>query len=437
MLNKKYFPKVVTDARIAIIGLGYVGLPLAVTFSSKYPTFGFDKNINRISKLKKFIDKTGEIEEKKLKEVSEKLHLTDSILDITNCNVFIITVPTPVDSSNTPDLTPLSVATSDIGKILKKGDCVIFESTVYPGATDEFCIPILEQTSGLKVNEDFICGYSPERVNPGDKKRTIEKIIKITSGSNSFAADFVNNLYSSVIIAGTHRVSSIKVAESAKIIENTQRDINIAFVNELMVILEKMNLDIFEVLDAAKTKWNFLPFEPGLVGGHCIGVDTYYLAHKSKELGCYPEIISASRRLNESMANYVSTKIAREVIPRHNLDKPAKILLMGCTFKENCPDIRNSKVFDVIKELKAWGFEVFVYDSLLNKSHFIDKDVVFLEELPKGEFDAVLITVPHNQFINLTSKELSLLLNPEGSMIFWDFKKRLRGIKMPPEVKLL
>jgi UDP-N-acetyl-D-galactosamine dehydrogenase len=349
--------------KIAIIGLGYVGLPLAHTFSFKYKVVGFDIAKWRIEELKNGYDRTLELSEKQVKEAIEnKIEFTDNLEDIKDCNIYIITVPTPIDKHKKPDLTPLIKASESVGKVLKKGDIVIYESTVYPGATEEECVPVLERVSGLKFNQDFFCGYSPERINPGDKEHTVTKILKVTSGSTPEIAKKVDELYASVITAGTYKASSIKVAEAAKVIENSQRDINIAFVNELALIFDKLGIDTNEVLEAAGTKWNFLKFKPGLVGGHCIGIDPYYLTHKAQGVGYYPEIILSGRRLNDNMGIFVANKVVKLLIKKGHKIEGSKVLVLGITFKENCPDIRNSRVIDVIRELEEFGINVDVYD---------------------------------------------------------------------------
>ena len=349
--------------KLAIIGLGYVGLPLAHAFSSKYKVVGFDIAQWRIDELKNGIDRTLELDESQVNEaIAHGMEFTNQLEEIADCNIYIVTVPTPIDKHKKPDLTPLIKASETIGKVLKKDDVVIYESTVYPGATEEECVPVLEKFSGLKFNEDFFCGYSPERINPGDKEHTVTKILKVTSGSTPEIAEKIDDLYKSVITAGTHLAPSIKVAEAAKVIENSQRDINIAFVNELAVIFNKLGIDTNAVLDAAGTKWNFLKFKPGLVGGHCIGVDPYYLTHKAQEIGYNPEIILAGRRLNDNMGVYVANQVIKLMIKKGHKIEGSKTLVLGITFKENCPDIRNSRVIDVIKELQDFGCDVDVYD---------------------------------------------------------------------------
>ncbi len=395
---------------IAIIGLGYVGLPLAVEFGKKYPTVGFDIAQWRIDELNAGDDRTLEIEKEQLKEVLENGHLsfTNALEDIAGCNIFIVTVPTPVDAHKKPDLTPLIKASETVGKVLKKDDIVIYESTVYPGATEEVCVPLLEKFSGLRFNEEFFCGYSPERINPGDKEHTVTKILKITSGSTPETGKKVDDLYQSIITAGTHLAPSIKVAEAAKVIENAQRDINIAFVNELAIIFNKLDIDTDAVLKAAGTKWNFLPFKPGLVGGHCIGVDPYYLTYKAQQVGYKPEIILAGRRLNDNMGIYVANQVIKLMIKKGlNLAK-AKILVLGITFKENCPDIRNSHVVDVIKELEEFATEVDVCDPWADPEDVKRMYGVSLvgaggkcDDLNLAEYDAIVLAVAHDLFKDL------------------------------------
>lgn len=392
--------------KIAIIGLGYVGLPLARLFATKYPVVGFDINKSRVNELMKGVDHTLEVEEKLLQAALKTnpdnhpgLFCSCSVEDIRDCNFYIVTVPTPVDKNNRPDLTPLYKASETVGKVIKKGDVVIYESTVYPGATEEDCIPVVERTSGLKFNVDFFAGYSPERINPGDKEHTVEKIKKVTSGSTPETGEKVNALYASVISAGTHLAPSLRVAEAAKVIENSQRDINIAFVNELRKIFDRMGIDTNAVLEAAGTKWNFLPFKPGLVGGHCIGVDPYYLAQKAQEYGYHPEIILAGRRMNDSMGEYVASQVVKQMIKKGICVKGSSILVLGITFKENCPDIRNSKVVDVIYSLKEYEANVTVHDPWANPEdvkHEYGLDI--LKEMPEGKFDAVVLAVKHNEF---------------------------------------
>jgi UDP-N-acetyl-D-galactosamine dehydrogenase len=394
------------NIKIAIIGLGYVGLPLARLFATKYPVVGFDINQNRINELNSGLDSTLEIDEATLKSVlltstgsSNGLYCSCNIADISDCNYYIVTVPTPVDKNNRPDLNPLYKSSETVGKVLKKGDIVIYESTVYPGVTEEECIPVLERVSGLKFNVDFFAGYSPERINPGDKEHTVEKILKVTSGSTPEIGQKVNTLYQSVITAGTHLAPSIKVAEAAKVIENSQRDINIAFVNELAKIFNLLEIDTHAVLEAAGTKWNFLPFKPGLVGGHCIGVDPYYLAQKAQEKGYHPEIILAGRRLNDSMGEYVATQVIKMMIKKNIKVNGAKILMLGIAFKENCPDVRNTKVVDVIHALKEFETDITIYDPWTNpKEVKHEYGLETVSELPSGTFDAIVLAVSHKQF---------------------------------------
>jgi len=385
--------------KIAVIGLGYVGLPLAVEFGKKFQTFGYDLNIKRIQELKKGFDHTGEISKRKLQS-SIKLTLSSEIQDLKKCNIYIVSVPTPIDAEKNPDLNILLDATSSIGSILNKGDLVIYESTVYPGCTEEDCVPVLEKKSGLKYNKDFYCGYSPERINPGDKKRTLTKIVKITSGSNPDIATKVDNLYSAIIPAGTHKASSIRVAEAAKVIENCQRDINISFVNELSIIFNKMNLDTNDVLEAAGTKWNFLPFKPGLVGGHCIGVDPYYLTYKAKKIGYDSKIINSGRQLNDSFSDFIYHNIENNIEPEKN----KKILVLGVTFKENCPDIRNSKVFELLKKMNKNNYEIDVYDPYASPEDVLLKynfQLLDYSGIKKKYYNCILIAVAHNEFKNL------------------------------------
>ncbi|STA70722.1 nucleotide sugar dehydrogenase [Campylobacter ureolyticus] len=413
--------------KISVIGLGYVGLPLAVAFSDKFKVIGFDVNEKRVEELNKFNDKTLEINLEKLKNAitNNKMKLSSNIDDIKECNFYIVSVPTPVDKNNRPDLTPLLKASQSVGSVLKKGDIVVYESTVYPGATEEECVPVLEKFSNLKFNEDFFCGYSPERINPGDKEHTITKIKKITSGSTKKVADIVDDVYASIIKAGTFKASSIKVAEAAKVIENTQRDINIAFVNELAMIFEKMHIDTTEVLKAAGTKWNFLKFNPGLVGGHCIGVDPYYLTHKAQELGYHPEIILAGRRINDNMGKYAANRVVKLMIKHDKKINKAKVLILGITFKENCPDIRNSRVIDVVKELKEFGCNVDVYDPWADKNEVLrEYNLNLIENLNLNNYDAVVLAVAHDEFKNLDFSNLNavtfdikgILQNPDGRL---------------------
>ncbi|MCR8667619.1 nucleotide sugar dehydrogenase [Aestuariibaculum sp. M13] len=418
------------DIKIAIVGLGYVGLPLARLFATKYPVIGFDISQKRIEELNKGNDITLEVEEDELKAVlksstesmSNGLFCSSQLEDIKECNYYIVTVPTPIDKNNKPDLTPLYKSTESIAKVLKQGDIVIYESTVYPGVTEDECIPVLENISGLKFNKDFFAGYSPERINPGDKLHTVDKILKVTSGSTPEIGKKVDQLYASVISAGTHLAPSIKVAEAAKVIENSQRDINIAFVNELAKIFNLMNIDTQAVLEAAGTKWNFLPFKPGLVGGHCIGVDPYYLAQKAIEIGYHPEIILAGRRVNDSMGHYVASEVIKLMAQKDIRIKDAKILILGITFKENCPDVRNTKVVDVINQLQSYGTEVTIYDPWAEPDEvFYEYNLKTITELPDNTFDAVVLAVSHSEFLNITIKNL---LKPNS--VLYDVKGFLK-----------
>ena len=410
------------EIKIAVIGLGYVGLPLARLFATKYAVVGFDINQQRVNELMAGKDSTLEVAPDTLKTVlveassSEKgLFCTTDIQDIKDCNYYIITMPTPVDKNNTPVLIPLLAASKTVANVLKKGDVVIYESTVYPGATEEDCIPVLEKESGLVFNRDFFAGYSPERINPGDKINTIDKILKITSGSTPEIAKKVDALYASVVTAGTYLAPSIKVAEAAKVIENSQRDINIAFVNELAKIFNLMGINTHEVLAAAGTKWNFLPFKPGLVGGHCIGVDPYYLAHKSKEYGYHPEIILAGRRVNDSMGTYVAAEVTKLMIKKDVAVKDAAILVLGITFKENCSDVRNTRVVDIVKELEDFGTKVTVYDPCADpKEVFAEHGVVSQKNQPDRKFDGIVLAVAHREFKDIDLKKLQ----KEASIIY-------------------
>ena len=447
--------------KIAIIGLGYVGLPLARLFATKYPVVGFDINQKRIAELNAGTDLTLEVEEDLLKAVlvsdnpfvipsgSEEsqthakrgLFCSSNLSDLQHANTYIITVPTPVDKNNKPDLTPLYKASETVGKVLKRGDIVIYESTVYPGATEEECIPVLEKVSGLKFNEDFFAGYSPERINPGDKEHTVEKILKVTSGSTPETGKTVDNLYKSVITAGTHLAPTIKVAEAAKVIENSQRDINIAFVNELAKIFNLMDINTHDVLEAAGTKWNFLPFKPGLVGGHCIGVDPYYLAQKAQEYGYHPEIILAGRRMNDSMGAYVASQVVKAMIKKNIAVNGAKVLMLGITFKENCPDVRNTKIVDVVAALKDYGMEITIYDPWANPDEVLHEygltcyntlpchsgrseeslSAAQPENTSASTYDAVVLGVAHNEFLNL-----NLNLNLKENAVVYDVKGILK-----------
>ena len=398
-----------SELKIAVIGLGYVGLPLAVEFGKKVPVVGFDIHQKRIDELKSGQDHTLEVSPE---ELAQSAHLTYSanLEDLKDCNFFIVTVPTPIDEFKQPDLTPLVKASTSIGKVLNKGDVVVYESTVYPGATEETCIPVLEQVSGLTFNQDFFAGYSPERINPGDKLHRVTNILKITSGSTPEVADFVDQVYNLVIEAGTHKASSIKVAEAAKVIENTQRDVNIALINELAIIFNKMGIDTEAVLQAAGTKWNFLPFRPGLVGGHCIGVDPYYLTHKAQAIGYHPEIILAGRRLNDSMGAYVVTQLVKGMIKKKIQVEGAKVLVLGLSFKENCPDIRNTKIIDIVHELKEYHMDVDVYDPWVDASEAEHEYAITpVQSVKAYTYDAVILAVAHNQFKEMGVTEIRAL----------------------------
>ena len=405
------------EAKLAVIGLGYVGLPLAVEFGKRYSTIGFDINPKRVNELKSGRDGTLELSSQEMLAAT-LLSYTDHVNDLAQCNTFIVTVPTPVDKHNRPDLSPLIKASETIGKVIKKGDVVIYESTVYPGATEDVCIPVIEAISGLKFNVDFFAGYSPERINPGDKEHRFTNTIKVTSGSTPAVADFVDALYASVVVAGTHKVSSIKVAEASKVIENTQRDVNIALVNELAIIFNKMGIDTEDVLNAAGTKWNFLPFRPGLVGGHCIGVDPYYLTHKAQELGYLPEVILAGRRINDGMGSYVAERVARLMMHKRIHVVDSKILVMGLSFKENCPDIRNSKVIDIINEFKGFNANVDVYDPWVDAEE-VQHEYGFtpVNQLVDATYDAVVLAVAHRQFVEIGIEKVRGLGKP-NSVLF-------------------
>ena len=406
--------------KICVIGLGYVGLPLAVAFAEKMPVVGFDINQERISELEAGHDRTLEIEDELLSQVKNNLLYTDDIQNTKDCNIYIITVPTPIDGANRPDLTPLVKSSQTVGNVLKKGDIVIYESTVYPGVTEDVCIPELEKTSGLKFNVDFFAGYSPERINPGDKEHTVKKILKVTSGSTQEIAKRVDELYKSVITAGTHLASSIKVAEASKVIENTQRDVNIALMNELALIFDQMGIDTNEVLAAAGTKWNFIKLTPGLVGGHCIGVDPYYLTFKAEELGYKPDLILASRQINNGMGKYIAERTIKEMIKAGKLIKGANILVLGVTFKEDCPDMRNTKVVDIIEELKDYDTNVDVYDPWVDaeeeKKHY--HHGIIVNPLESGKkYDSIVVAVAHQQFKAFTSDDYKNLSKDEPVVI--------------------
>ena len=416
--------------KIGVIGLGYVGLPLARLFATKHLVIGFDINETRIEQLNDGVDVTKEVENDLLKSAlidnkneAKGLFCSSSVGDLHGCNVYIVTVPTPVDKQNRPDLTPLIKASETVGRVMSKGDIVIYESTVYPGATEEECIPVLERMSGLVFNKDFFAGYSPERINPGDKEHTVEKILKVTSGSTPEIGKKIDELYKSVIKAGTHLAPTMKVAEAAKVIENSQRDVNIAFVNELAKIFNRMGIDTNDVLAAASTKWNFLPFKPGLVGGHCIGVDPYYLAQKAEELGYHPEIILAGRRMNDGMGDYVAKEVVKLMIDKGHPIKDAKVLILGITFKENCPDVRNTKVIDVIRSLKDFGVNIDVYDPWANIDEVKHEyDLEITNELPKQKYKAIVLAVSHKEFLTL---DLSSVKEKNG--VVYDVKGVLDG----------
>ncbi|WP_314914769.1 Vi polysaccharide biosynthesis UDP-N-acetylglucosamine C-6 dehydrogenase TviB [Acinetobacter harbinensis] len=409
-----------SDLKIAIIGLGYVGLPLAVEFGKQVPVIGFDIHQKRIDELKSGQDHTLEVSPEELKQ-ARKLSYSADLAELKDCNFFIVTVPTPIDDFKQPDLTPLIKASTSIGQVLKKGDVVVYESTVYPGATEEVCIPVLEKQSGLIFNQDFFAGYSPERINPGDKLHRVTNILKITSGSTPEIADFVDQVYNLVIEAGTHKASSIKVAEAAKVIENTQRDVNIALINELAIIFNKMGIDTEAVLQAAGTKWNFLPFRPGLVGGHCIGVDPYYLTHKAQAIGYHPEIILAGRRLNDSMGAYVVTQLVKGMIKKKIQVEGAKVLVLGLSFKENCPDIRNTKIIDIVHELKEYHMDVDVYDPWVDASEAEHEYAITPVQSVKADtYDAVILAVAHNQFKEMGVTEIRAL--GKANHVLYDLK---------------
>ncbi|NOL50453.1 Vi polysaccharide biosynthesis UDP-N-acetylglucosamine C-6 dehydrogenase TviB [Pelistega europaea] len=408
------------DIKLAIVGLGYVGLPLAVEFGKKRDVLGFDINKKRIAELQSGTDHTLEVSSEELKEAAH-LHFSAESTELAKANTFIVTVPTPIDEYKQPDLTPLEKASETIGKVLKKGDIVIYESTVYPGATEEVCVPVLEKFSGLKYNVDFYAGYSPERINPGDKQHRVSTIKKVTSGSTPEVAELVNALYSSIITAGTHKASSIRVAEAAKVIENTQRDVNIALINELALIFNKMGIDTQAVLEAAGTKWNFLPFRPGLVGGHCIGVDPYYLTHKAQAIGYHPEIILAGRRLNDSMGSYVVSQLVKAMTKRKIQVQDAHVLVMGLTFKENCPDIRNTRIVDIVKELGEYNIKVDVYDPWVDVEEAQHEYGITPVSKPEvGSYDGIILGVAHKQFAEMGVKAIRALGKPEH--VLYDLK---------------
>ena len=407
----------IKNLRIGIVGLGYVGLPLAVEFGKQYPTVGFDINADRVAELEAGEDATLECSSEELAE-AKHLSYTCSTDAVANCNFYVVTVPTPIGDSNRPLLTPLKMASQTLSGVIKKGDIVVYESTVYPGATEEFCVPLLEKESGLKMNRDFFVGYSPERINPGDKEHRLPSILKVTSGSTPEVAEFVDQVYKSIITAGTHKASSIKVAEAAKVIENTQRDVNIALVNELAMIFERVGIDTEEVLEAAGTKWNFLPFRPGLVGGHCIGIDPYYLTYKAEQLGYHPQMILAGRRINDNMSLYVASQVIKKMLSRGMQPLTSKVLILGLTFKENCPDLRNTKVIDIKKELETYGVEVEVHDPWVDAEEARQEygfDLVADPE--KGAYDGVIIAVAHDQFRALGAKGIRSF-GKKGSVLY-------------------
>ncbi len=408
------------NVHIGVLGLGYVGLPLAVEFGKKFPTVGLDINEARVQELKSGKDSSLEVDPEELVQVPH-LSYTSNLEDLKPCNVYIVTVPTPINEHKQPDLSPLVGASHALGKVLKPGDVAIFESTVYPGATEEVCVPIMEADSGLKFNQDFFVGYSPERINPGDKDHRLPTIKKVTSGSTPEIADFVDALYRSIITAGTHKASSIKVAEAAKVIENTQRDVNIALINELALIFNRLGIDTLEVLEAAGSKWNFLPFRPGLVGGHCIGVDPYYLTHKAQSIGYQPEIILAGRRLNDGMGAYVVHTVMKMMMKRGTASRNNKILVLGLTFKENCPDLRNTRVVDIVKEFEEYGAEVDLYDPWVNPDEAEHEyGLRPIPELHNGTYDAVIIAVSHREFVAMGSQQIRALCKPDG--VLYDVK---------------
>jgi UDP-N-acetyl-D-galactosamine dehydrogenase len=411
------------EIRIAVIGLGYVGLPLAAAFGKRFPTLGFDINSMRVGELKQQHDRTLEVSADELR-ASGQLGFTDDPAALSTCNVFIITVPTPIDEYKRPDLRPLESASRTVGKAIGKGGVAIYESTVYPGATEEVCVPIIERESGLAFNQDFYAGYSPERINPGDKQHRLETIMKVTSGSTAEAADFVDALYGSIITAGTHKTTSIRVAEAAKVIENTQRDVNIALINELALIFHRLGIDTHEVLEAAGTKWNFLPFRPGLVGGHCIGVDPYYLTHKAQQIGYHPDVILAGRRINDGMGSHVARRVAKLMAQRNLQTTQSNILVMGLAFKENCPDLRNTKVVDIIAELKSYNANVHIHDPWVSAEEARHEYGIDLVAKPEaGHYDAVILAVSHREFIALGADGIRAFGKPDA--VLFDVKRAL------------
>lgn len=411
------------QVKIAVIGLGYVGLPLAAAFGRRFPTLGFDINSKRVGELRSGHDHTLEVSEEELRN-SAHLSFSDDPAALAGCNVFIVTVPTPIDEYKRPDLRPLESASRTVGRAIAKGGVAIYESTVYPGATEEVCVPIVERESGLTFNQDFYAGYSPERINPGDKQHRLETILKVTSGSTAEAADFVDSLYSAIITAGTHKTSSIRVAEAAKVIENTQRDVNIALINELALIFHRLGIDTHEVLEAAGTKWNFLPFRPGLVGGHCIGVDPYYLTHKAQQIGYHPDVILAGRRINDGMGSHVARRVAK-LMAQRNLQTPgSNVLIMGLAFKENCPDLRNTRVVDIVAELRSYNANVHIHDPWVSAKEAKDEyGLDLVAELEPGKYDAVILAVSHREFIAIGADGIRALGKP-GAVVF-DVKRVL------------
>ena len=416
----KRISNMLDNVKIGMVGLGYVGLPLAVEFGKKYPTVGFDINASRIKSLQSGHDHTLEVSDEELSQATQ-LSYTATVDDIKNCNIYIVTVPTPINEFKQPDLSPLEKASSLLGRVIKPCDLIIYESTVYPGATEEVCVPILEQVSGLKFNQDFYVGYSPERINPGDKEHRVTNILKVTSGSTPEIARKVDELYKSIIQAGTHKASSIKVAEAAKVIENTQRDVNIALINELALIFNRLGIDTEEVLLAAGTKWNFLPFRPGLVGGHCIGVDPYYLTHKAQAIGYNPEVILSGRRINDGMGEYVVAQLIKLMLKKRIQVQDADVLVMGLTFKENCPDLRNTRVVDIVRELKSYGVNVHVYDPWVNREEAVaEYDVEPIAELEENKFDGIVLAVAHQQFKQMDIGSIRAL--GKSTSVIYDLK---------------
>jgi len=409
--------------KICILGLGYVGLPLAHAFAKKgFSVIGFDINLKRIKELKNNLDRTLELTSEQLSEIESTIKYSSGLDEIKDCNIYIVTVPTPIDKNNKPDLTPLVKSSQTVGKVLNKDDIVIYESTVYPGVTEEVCVPELEKISGLKFNQDFYCGYSPERINPGDKEHTVTKILKVTSGSTPEIATKVDELYKAIVVAGTHKCSSIKIAEASKVIENTQRDVNIALINELALIFDTMNISTHEVIEAAATKWNFIKLNPGLVGGHCIGVDPYYLTYKAEELGYTPNLILGARQINNGMSKYIAEKTIKQMIQKGKVIKDASILIMGLTFKENCPDVRNTKVVDIIDELIEYGSNIDVYEPWIEESdkQYYDYHFITNPFNATKKYEAIIVAVGHDKFKNITDLEYQSLIN--GDKILLDIK---------------